>query len=146
MGNQVVSYIFDNLKSNPENIGFRTKDDKTGVWNEYTWKEIETRIMQISYALLKHGVKHQDKVAIFAQNSMEWVLTDVAVMSIGGVTVPIYATNTANQARYVLNDAEIDLIFVGDFVQYEKALEIESSKDTKLKNIIVFDNDLGLEG
>ena len=146
MRNQLVSSIFENLKKNPNNIGFRSKDEKTGIWTEYTWSQVEAKIMQIAYTLLKNGVKHQDKVAIFAQNSMEWVITDVAVMSIGGVTVPIYATNTANQAKYVLNDAEIDLMFVGDFVQYEKALEIESSKETKLNKIVVFDNGLGLEG
>jgi len=146
MGNQVVSSIFENFKKNPDNIGFRSKDTNTGEWSEHTWKQIEERIMQIAYALLKKGIKHQDKVAIFAQNSVEWVITDIAVMSIGGVTVPVYATNTANQAKYVLNDASIDLMFVGDFVQYEKALEIESSKETKLDKIVVFDNGLGLEG
>ncbi len=146
MGNQIVSSIFESFRRNPNNIGFRSKDDKSGNWNEYTWSQIESKIIQLAYSLIKNGVKHQDKVAIFAQNSMDWVITDVAVMSIGGVTVPIYATNTVNQAKYVLNDADIDLMFVGDFGQYEKAIEIESSKDTKLKNIVVFDNDLGLEG
>lgn len=146
MGNQLVSYIFENFNTNPDKVGFRTKDLDSGVWKEFTWKEIESRIKQIAYALLNNGVKHQDKVAIFAQNSMEWVLTDVAVMSIGGVTVPIYATNTVNQTKYVLDDADIDLIFVGDIVQYEKALEIETDKDTKLKNIVVFDNSLELKG
>jgi long-chain acyl-CoA synthetase len=146
MRNQLVSSIFESLKNNSNKVGFRSKDEKAGVWNEYTWNQVEAKIRQIAYALLKNGIKHQDKVAIFAQNSMEWVITDVAVMSIGGVTVPIYATNTANQAKYVLNDAEIELMFVGDFVQYEKALEIESSKETKLDKIVVFDNELGLEG
>lgn len=146
MRNQIVSSIFESIRKNPNNIGFRTKDHKTGEWIEYTWSQVEAKIMQIAYALLKKGVKHQDKVAIFAQNSMEWTLTDVAVLSIGGVSVPIYATNTANQAKYVINNAGVDLLFVGDFEQYEKALEIESSNDTKLNNIVVFDNDQSLEG
>ena len=144
MRNQLVSSIFESFKKNSSNIGFRSKDLKTGVWKEYSWGEIEIKVMQIAYALLKNGVKHQDKVAVFSQNSMEWVLTDVAVMSIGAVTVPIYATNTTNQAKYVLNDAEIDLIFVGDQGQFDKSLEIIKSKETKLNKIVVFDNSFEL--
>ncbi len=146
MGNQIVSSIFESFKNKPDKIGFRAKDVKSGEWKEYKWSEVEAKIMQIAYALLKVGIKHQDKVAIFSQNSMEWTLTDIAVMSIGGITVPIYATNTANQAKYVLNDAEIELMFAGEFDQYEKALEIEESKETELNKIVVFDNGLGLEG
>jgi len=145
MANHVVDSIFENLRNNPDKVGFRAKDVETGNWNEFTWKEVEARIMQIAYALLKNGVKHQDKVAIFSQNSMEWVLTDVAVMSIGGVTVPIYATNTANQAKYVLNDADIENIFVGDEEQYDKAIEVLKSGDTKLKKIVVFNESIEIK-
>jgi long-chain acyl-CoA synthetase len=142
MRNQVVSSIFESLKGRSEKVGFRSKDLETNNWEDFNWGKVESKIRQIAYALLKNGVKHQDKVAIFSQNMMDWVLTDVAVMSIGGVSVPIYATNTANQAKYVLNDADIDLMFVGEREQYEKAIEIFNAGDTKLKKIIVFDNNL----
>jgi len=145
MSNQIVSSIFESFKNRPNEIGFRSKDLGSGEWKEFTWSEIEQKIMQIAYTLLQKGVKHQDKVAIFSQNSMEWVLVDVAVMSIGGVTVPIYATNTANQAKYVLNDAEIEKIFVGERDQYDKAIEVLNSGETKLKDIIVFDESLELK-
>jgi len=146
MVNQITGSFFENFKNRSEKIGFRSKDEKSNEWKEYTWQEIESKILQIAYALLKNGVKHQDKVAIFSQNSMEWTLTDIAIMSIGGVTVPIYATNTANQAKYVLNDADIDLIFVGDSEQYKKVLSIVDSKETKLQQIVSFNNSLKLEG
>jgi len=142
MNNQIGVSIFEKLKIQSDKTGFVYKDNKTDEWIGINWGEVESRIMQIAYALLNHGVKHQDKVAIFAQNSIEWMLTDIAIMSIGGVSVPIYATNTTKQAAYVINDAKIDLVFSGDIEQFQKSLEIVNNKQSKLKNIITFNNEL----
>ncbi|MEN8137775.1 MAG: long-chain fatty acid--CoA ligase [Bacteroidota bacterium] len=144
MNNQATSTIFESLRKRSERIGFSIKDKKSGDWGEFTWNNIEKRIKHIAYALLKKGVEKDEKIAIFAQNSMEWVLTDIAIMSIGAVTVPIYATNTAKQANYILNDANIKLMFVGDEEQYGKALEVLDSNESNLKQVIVFNDNLEL--
>lgn len=142
MNNQIGASIFKNLKTQSEKISFVYEDNETHNWIEINRRDVESRILQIAYALLNHGVKHQDKVAVFAQNSIEWMLTDIAIMSIGGVSVPIYATNTAKQAEYIINDAKIDLIFSGDDEQFQKSLEILKGKHTQLKNIITFNSKL----
>ena len=140
MINQITSSIFESIKNRSEQIGFRSKDEKSKEWLEYTWQEIESRIKRIAYVLLKNGVQNQEKVAIFAQNSMEWVMTDVAIMSIGAVSVPVYATNTSKQTKYVIDDANIKLMFVGDDEQYQKSIEIFEDKNTSLNKVVVFNS------
>jgi len=144
MKTQISNSIFKSLQTHSDNICFLSKVDKK--WSGITQNYVENKIMQTAYALLLNGVKHQDKVGIFSQNLIDWVITDVAIMSIGGVSVPIYATNTANQAKYVINDAVIKLLFVGDTDQYEKSLEIITSKETTLEKIVTFNNELKLKG
>lgn len=144
MVNQVTNSIFENFKNRANRIGIRIKNNKTQKWEEYKWKEIESKIRQIAYVLIKKGVSHQDKIAIFSQNNIDWVLTDIAIMSIGAVTVPIYATNTSKQAKYIVEDAQIKLIFAGDEEQYEKSLEIIKENDTTLEKIVVFNPDINI--
>lgn len=144
MVNQVTNSIFENFKNRANRIGIRIKNNKTQKWEEYKWEEIESKIRQIAYVLIKKGVNHQDKIAIFSQNNIDWVLTDIAIMSIGAVTVPIYATNTSKQAKYIVEDAQIKLIFAGDEEQYEKSLEIIKENDTTLEKIVVFNPDINI--
>ena len=146
MDNQLTNGMFERMKKLSKNIGFSSKDEKSGKWIDTNWGDVEAKIKSIALALLSNGIKHQDKVAIFSQNFEEWVYTDAAIMSIGAISVPIYATNTKNQAKYVINDAQISLMFVGEFDQYEKSLELLDDEDTPLDKVVVFDNTLGLEG
>ena len=74
--------------------------------------------------MLAYGVNVQDRVAIFAQNMPNWTITDLAVLQIRAITVPIYATNNANQTAYVLNHSEAKIIFVGDQEQLDVVLSI----------------------
>ncbi|MBL7471200.1 AMP-dependent synthetase/ligase [Robertkochia sediminum] len=146
MKNQLCVSLFETFKNHPDRIGYAYKKRGADQWSEIKWSEVEQRIRQIAYALLDHGVKHQDKVAIYAQNSLEWLLTDVAIMAIGGVTTPIYATNTANQAAYILKDASVQLLFAGDAEQVEKAKEVLDGKTTPLNTIVSFNNEVAIEG
>lgn len=113
-------------------IGFK-KDDK---WKELTWRDFRRMVFKTANALKTAGIAENDHVAIYADNSAEWIVFDLAVMALGAVTVPVYATNTADQARYILDDAEVKMILTGNQEQYDAAYEISQSSDY-LKNIIV---------
>ena len=123
------------------------KNEETNIWEGITWNEFGTQVQNISKALLHFGIKEHQNVAIFAQNMPEWVLADIAILSIRSVVVPIYATNSINEVTYIINDAEIKLIFVGGQEEYEKALEVlEHNKYLKLivalnKNIKLQNNE-----
>ena len=91
------------------------------------------------------GVKEHENIAICSQNKPENLIIDFANFAIRAVSVPIYATQSAAQIDYIVNDAEIATIFVGEQQQYDNALQVlQTSK--YLKRIIVFDNHVNLKG
>ncbi|WGO84843.1 AMP-dependent synthetase/ligase [Arsenophonus apicola] len=111
--------------------------------SQLTWQEIGQKTESISLALLELGVNIQENVAIFADNSMNWSLTDLAILQIRAVTVPLYSTSNVTQAAYILNDANIRILFVGDQLQYDIAKSL-FELCPKLTNIIVFNEDIDI--
>ncbi|OOF70524.1 AMP-dependent synthetase/ligase [Rodentibacter caecimuris] len=95
-----------------------------GIWKDISWLSFQQQIDQLSLALLACNIDIQDKIAIFAHNMPQWTIADIATLQIRAITVPIYATNTAQQAKFILNHADAKILFVGDQEQYEQALEI----------------------
>ncbi len=114
-------------------------------WKGISWKDFGAQIENFSLALLNFGVDAQQNVAIYAQNMPEWIVADLAIMSIRAVTVPLYATNSAKEVEYIVNDAEISVLFVGEQEQYDEAVKL--LKDNKFLNLIVaFREDIQLNG
>lgn len=93
-------------------------------WSELSWTQFQTDVDNLSFALLANGIDAQENIAIFAHNMPRWTITDIGAMQIRAVAVPIYATNTAKQVEYILNDADIKILFVGDQEQFDQALDI----------------------
>jgi long-chain acyl-CoA synthetase len=109
-----------------------------GSWESMTWTTFGERIELVSKALLEWGLAEEEMVGIFSQNRVEWCIADLGILGIRGVSVPIYATNSKEEAEYIIDEAEIRILFVNDVDQYAKALEI--MKQSKyLKKVIVFD-------
>lgn len=111
------------------------KNDELKTWAGISWTHFGENIQNLSKALLHFGIKEQQNVAIFAENMPEWIVADIAIMGIRAVTVPIYATNSKNEVAYIINDAEISLLFVGNQEEYNKAFEI--SKTSEFLKLIV---------
>ncbi|QIM63823.1 long-chain fatty acid--CoA ligase [Pasteurellaceae bacterium Orientalotternb1] len=108
-----------------DRVALRFLDE--GKWMTLSWAQFQSHVNQLSHALLANGIGVQDKIAIFANNMPRWTITDIGTMQIRAVTVPIYATNTAKQVEYILNNADIKILFVGDQEQYDQAIEIANS-------------------
>ena len=106
-------------------------------WEEISWNQFGDLVRNTSKALLECGIGEQETVGIFSQNMPLWTVADIASLCIRGIPVPIYATNTAKQAEYIINDAEIKVLFVGDAEQYSKIMQI-LSENKHLQKIIVF--------
>ncbi len=137
--NRIIELIRE-LDSQSKRAALRYKNRHTGDWDHHTWSDLKVLVKKTSHALLKEGVGIRENVGIFSQNMPEWTIADLAIMGINAVSVPIYATNTAEQARYIIDEAEIKTLFVGDEEQYNKALEIYSDGSSTLEKIIVFNN------
>ncbi len=115
-------------------IGFKKKE---AGWKELSWQKFSEIIFKTANALKSAGVKENDKVAIYADNSSEWMIFDLAAMAIGAITVPVYSTNNAEQAEYIINDSGAKIILVGDQTQYDACLEILKGGKTGLETIII---------
>lgn len=109
-----------------------------GEWIPYTWAKFGSMIESSAKALLALGAKENEMVGIFAANSVWWAVADYACFCIRACSVPVYATNSAKELEYIVNDAGIRFLFVGNQEQYEKALEVKKGSGV-LKKIIVFD-------
>jgi len=115
-------------------IGFKKKE---AGWKELSWKKLSEIIYKTANALKEAGVEENDKVAIYSDNSSEWMIFDLAAMSIGAITVPIYSTNNAEQAEYIIKDSNSKIILVGDQAQYDACLELLQKEDNQLQTIII---------
>lgn len=113
----ITEFLNTNTKRFPQKaaVGFK----KDNEWKELTWMRFKQMVFKTANALLEAGVRENDKVAIYADNCPEWMLMDVATLAIGAVTVPIYATNGADQVEYILNHAEPKILLTGNQEQYE---------------------------
>ena len=120
------------------------KNNALNKWEGISWSDFGDRIQQLSKALLKFGIQPQQNVGIFSENKPEWIISDISIMSIRAVTIPIYATNSKKEVEYIVNDAEISILFVGSQDAYNKAIEISKSNDY-LKLIVALDKDIVLE-
>ena len=107
-------------------------------WKTVSWNQFSIRVKQVSNALLNLGVKPQENVAIFSQNSIHYLYTDFGAYGVRAVTIPFYATSSEQQVQYVVNDAKIRFLFVGEQEQYDKAHRVFPLCES-LERIIVFD-------
>mgnify|MGYP001018004417 FL=1 len=137
-----VSLFRENIQKYPKKEALMRKID--AHWQPISWEKLGTITTQLSKALLQQGVAPQQTVGILSQNTPQWTLTDLACLQIRAVTVPIYTSNTAEQALYVMNHAEIKFLFVGDEKQYLKALEV-ADQCPSLQKIILFDDHIPLK-
>ncbi len=99
------------------------KIKKQNIWTDINWEDFSTKINNVSYALLKEDIKVQDKVGIFANNMLNWLICDFAILQNRAISVPLYATSSIAQAEYIINDSEMKLLFVGDQKQLDITLE-----------------------
>ncbi|HYR55766.1 MAG TPA: long-chain fatty acid--CoA ligase [Myxococcaceae bacterium] len=85
---------------------------RAGRWEDVTWSAILEQVKKVSDGLVAEGVRPGERVAIFAGTSLQWVICDLAISAARAITVPIYASNTADECRYILNNSESVVVFV----------------------------------
>ena len=108
------------------------------TWKEISWKGFAEKVKRVSNALLNLGVHVQENIGVFSQNSVQYIFTDFGAFGIRAVTIPFYATSSEEQIQYVINDASIRILFVGEQEQYDKARRVQALCPT-LERIIIYD-------
>jgi long-chain acyl-CoA synthetase len=137
--------IFEKAKKYGEKVAIRYQDQASKQWKDISWNKFSENVKIAAKSLIEIGVKEESNVAIFAQNMAEVIEIDFACQSTRIVTVPMYATSSASQVEYIVNDAAIELIFVGEQAQYDKAVEVLHTSGC-LKKIVAIDSAIDLKG
>jgi long-chain acyl-CoA synthetase len=124
-----------------EKYGPRTlfKVKRDGSYVNISWNEAEQATREFALGLLNAGIGHGERVALLSENRPEWAFSDLGILSIGAVNVPIYATNTPKQIEYILNDSASRILIVSTQGQLDKALEARDKCPT-LEKIVVLDD------
>jgi long-chain acyl-CoA synthetase len=106
-------------------------------WAAISSADLYRNVAGLSRALASWGIRKRDRIAILSENRPEWTITDFAALALGAVTVPIYATQTADQCAFILNDSGARVIAVSTRQQLEKILSVQSQ--TSVERILVMD-------
>jgi long-chain acyl-CoA synthetase len=113
-------------------------------WQRVSWQDFDGITDKIADALIRFGLKAQDRCAILAQNCPQWTCADVGALKARSIVVPIYPTSTVEQASFILKDAEARLLFVDDAAQYAMACELKALCPA-IERVIVFDASVTLQ-
>jgi long-chain acyl-CoA synthetase len=114
--------------------------DVQGVYVDISWRQMDEMVRKVAYYLISRGVKPGEKVALFSPNRYEWWVADLAILSVGAVNVPVYATNSAQETRYIIENSDSVVCFAGEKGHLDKVLEVKGQLPN-LRDVIIF-NDL----
>ena len=114
------------------------REKQLGIWRSHTWNQTAAAVNEIAHGLLALGFAVGERASILANTVAEWVLVDLAVLSVGGVSNGIYPTDAASQVQYLCADSDSALLFVEDDEQLDKALSVRD-RLPRLRHIVVFD-------
>ena len=113
--------------------------DKQGKWQKVSWTRLSEYVRSASQAMIEYGVKEQENIGICSQNMPECFYVDFGAYGIRAVSVPMYATSSTTQIEYIVRDANIRLMFVGEQLQYDNAFIVQQDNPEILEKLIIFD-------
>ncbi len=124
-----------------ENFGSKTlvSSKHEGKYREISWQEMGRTVRGLASFLIDQGIKKKDRIAIFSENRHEWWEADLASLSAGAIDVPIYSTNSPDEAAYIISDSECRICFAGTEAHLEKLKKVRK-KLPSLELIIVFND------
>ncbi len=109
-----------------ERVAVRQKSELTHEWVSYSWTDLGKRVDEIAARLIKEGIEPGDRVSILSQSRMEWQIADLAILSIGAVTVPVYQSNMPDEVLYILEHSGARAVFIEDAEQQSKIKQIQA--------------------
>lgn len=121
-----------------EKIALKYRDYETTQWIPVTWNEFSATVRQAARAMAALGIREQENMGVFSQNKPECLYTDFAAFANRAVTIPLYATSSPAQAQYIISDAQIRYLFVGEQFQYDAAFRVFGLCQS-LQQLIIFD-------
>ena len=130
----IPQVFFDRAAQRGEKVAHMVKRD--GAWHEISWQELRDIVCHVARGLLTLGIQAGDRVAILSDSRAEWVQCDLGIMTAAGITVPIYASSTPDQAAYILQNSGAAAMFIDTSAQLDKILAVRDQVPT-LKHIVM---------
>ena len=121
-----------------DKVALKYREYETSQWIPITWNQFSQTVRQVANALVELGVQEEENIGIFSQNKPECLYVDFGAFANRAVTIPLYATSSPAQAQYIINDAQIRYIFVGEQFQYDAAFSVFGFCQS-LQQLIIFD-------
>jgi long-chain acyl-CoA synthetase len=121
-----------------DRVALRYRNYDTETWESISWREFAANVDRVARALLAMGVSVQENVAVFSQNKPECLFVDFGAYLVRAVTIPFYATSSEAQVHYMVNDASVRYVFVGEQLQYDVAFRT-MLLNNNIQKIIIFD-------
>ena len=133
--NTLTQLFFENslLYQNKTLFGFK----KDGEWSHISWSEASDLVQDLSLGLHEIGVRKNDKISIIAENSYKWCVVDLAIISLGAITVPGYTTSNEDEIFYLLSHSEASVVFLNS--KLLSTIENILPKLDKIKHIVCID-------
>ncbi len=114
------------------------REKHLGLWREHTWTDVGRAVREITMGLVALGLEPGDCASVLSNTVPEWVVSDLAILSAGGVSNGIYPTDAASQVQYLCEDSRTVVLFVEDEEQLDKALTVREQLPL-LRKIVVYD-------
>jgi long-chain acyl-CoA synthetase len=127
---------------NPKLLNYKSSD---GVWKSIPAEEVQKRVRNIALGLHSLGINYADKVALLSESRPEWTMTDLGILSLGAIDVPIYTTQSLPQVEFILTNSESKLIFISTKHLYERVLPV-LEKVGLADKVIVFEKEAPASG
>lgn len=130
--------VHEQAKKYGEREALIYQDFGTTEWKSMSWNVFSEKVRTVSNALLNLGVKPQENIAVFSQNCAQYLFCEFGAWGVRAVPIPFYATSSEQQIQFMVNDAKVRIVFVGEQEQYDKACRVLALCPT-LEKVIVFD-------
>ncbi|MBV1881320.1 MAG: AMP-binding protein [Pseudomonadales bacterium] len=114
-------------QASPNNLAYREKD--LGIWKRYTWTEYWNLVRRFSLGLKSLGVTPHQRISIASEDTPEWMIADLGIQALGGVTVGIYPTNSWPELQYIVGHSQSRIVVCGDQEQVDKVLDAQKSEN-----------------
>ncbi len=138
MGETITKLFESRVSKTPQEVALCSKEDDD--WASISWASYGERVDRFARGLIAAGVGKGDKVALIGSNTPEWFIADMAIMTMGAVSVPVYATNSGDQICYILNHSE-SKVFIVEEVGYFQRIESLLEKVPQLERVVLLSGD-----
>jgi long-chain acyl-CoA synthetase len=131
----IIDRFDERVAAHPEAVALRYKAG--GGWNDITWRDYGERVRRAAKALMAQGLGHGEKMSLLSLNRPEWHVVDIACLSIGAATAPIYVTNSPEQVAYIIGHSESKVAVVENTEQLQKVLKMRSELPALQKVVVI---------